>query len=153
MNTSYSDSPKCDHITVDTYRLFVINHRYCWIRWQIFFLYIRSLYLLFWSEFWSDSWRIQCSSAVSVTKKFKNAMQFFLDLTEKADEQRIFQDSDENSRQKSSWSQVLSWYFSKLVKKSSQHYFQSLLMQLICLAVRVEQHAYILDGCEEGQHV
>ena len=29
-------------------------------------------------------------------------MQFFLDLTEKADEQRIFQDSDENSRQKSS---------------------------------------------------
>ena len=38
-------------------------------------------------------------------------------------------------------------------EKKSQHYFQSLLMQLICLAVRVEQHAYILDGCEEGQHV
>ena len=38
-------------------------------------------------------------------------------------------------------------------KQNPQHYFQSLLMQLICLAVRVEQHAYILDGCEEGQHV
>ena len=65
-------------------------------------------------------------------------------LIEKADEQRILQD------RKVAIVMIVQQIGEK---QNPQHYFQSLLMQLICLAVRVEQHAYILDGCEEGQHV